>query len=88
MGTKFCQVRAGRITYPMTLITDTDSLARFCRAARDHPYVTVDTEFMRERTYYSILCLVQLAARTSTKLHHLLGVSRHALSALARLSRS
>jgi len=45
----------------MTLIKDTDSLARFCEEARKHPYVTVDTEFMRERTYYSILCLVQLA---------------------------
>lgn len=41
-------------------ITETDALARFCRECLDAPYVTVDTEFMRERTYYAQLCLVQL----------------------------
>ncbi len=45
----------------MTPITETDALARFCAEARDFPYVTVDTEFLRERTYYAQLCLVQLA---------------------------
>jgi ribonuclease D len=45
----------------VTPITTTDALARFCAEARDHPYVTVDTEFLRERTYYAQLCLVQLA---------------------------
>ncbi len=45
----------------MPLITTTDALARFCREAADAPYVTVDTEFLRERTYYAQLCLVQLA---------------------------
>ena len=45
----------------MTTITDTDALAAFCAEAAGYPYVTVDTEFLRERTYYAQLCVVQLA---------------------------
>ncbi|MCR9148065.1 MAG: ribonuclease D [Rhodobacteraceae bacterium] len=45
----------------MITITTTDALAEFCAHAAMQPYVTVDTEFLRERSYYSKLCLIQLA---------------------------
>jgi len=45
----------------MITLTTTEELAAFRERAKGKPYVTVDTEFLRERTYYSKLCLVQLA---------------------------
>jgi len=45
-------------------ITSTDALAEFCARAATCDYVTVDTEFLRERSYYSKLCLLQLALPT------------------------
>jgi ribonuclease D len=43
------------------LITDTDALEDFCDRIDGAPFITVDTEFMRESTYYPELCLVQVA---------------------------
>ena len=43
------------------LITDTPTLAALCERLRGETFVTVDTEFMRERTYWPELCVVQLA---------------------------
>jgi ribonuclease D len=43
------------------LITDTAGLAALCERLRQEAFVTVDTEFMRERTYWPELCVVQLA---------------------------
>ena len=46
----------------MDLITTTDQLAAACARAANHPYVTVDTEFLRETTYYPLLCVAQMAS--------------------------
>jgi ribonuclease D len=45
----------------MTSITTTAQLSAFCDQLRDAPFVAVDTEFMRETTYWPKLCLIQAA---------------------------
>ena len=47
----------------MRTLTTTKALSEFCASARECDYVTIDTEFLRERTYYSKLCLIQMAYR-------------------------
>jgi ribonuclease D len=50
-----------RVFPPTTLITDSATLAALCDRLASETFVTVDTEFMRERTYWPELCVVQLA---------------------------
>jgi len=45
----------------MTLITTTNSLSELCNKLKESEYVTVDTEFIREKTYWPDLCLIQIA---------------------------
>lgn len=47
----------------MTLITKSDQLENLCRRWRRAPYLTVDTEFVRTSTFFSNLCLIQVADR-------------------------
>src|SRR5271168_4471143 len=46
----------------MDLITTTPQLASACARLARHPVITVDTEFLRETTYYPLLCVVQMAS--------------------------
>ncbi|HTV87408.1 MAG TPA: ribonuclease D, partial [Stellaceae bacterium] len=45
----------------MNLLADSAELAAFCARQRGAEFITVDTEFMRERTYWPVLCVVQVA---------------------------
>src|ERR1700729_3811824 len=45
----------------MDLITTTAELTAFCDRLAKHRVITVDTEFLRETTYYPLLCVVQMA---------------------------
>ncbi|HEX9522812.1 MAG TPA: ribonuclease D [Reyranella sp.] len=45
----------------MKLISTTEELAAFCKPLAETEFIAVDTEFMRERTYWPKLCLAQVA---------------------------
>ena len=47
----------------MQIITTTEDLSALCARLSAHDFVTVDTEFMRESTYWPKLCLIQIASR-------------------------
>lgn len=46
----------------MPLITDNATLATLCQALKTEEFITVDTEFLRDKTYFPQLCLIQIAS--------------------------
>lgn len=44
----------------MTIIKTSKALAEYCKTLISHDFITVDTEFLREKTYYPTLCLIQV----------------------------
>jgi ribonuclease D len=46
----------------MSLVTNTEELAAICGRLAKHPFVTVDTEFLRETTFWPKVCVIQLAS--------------------------
>jgi ribonuclease D len=48
------------------LVTDSATLANLCTRLASADFITVDTEFMRESTYWPLLCLVQVAGNGKT----------------------
>jgi ribonuclease D len=52
----------------MDPIIDTAELSAFCKRAADSRFVTVDTEFIRDKTYWPRLCLVQIATEDDARI--------------------
>jgi ribonuclease D len=55
-------------TNDIPMITDSESLRAFCAAVSGDAFITVDTEFLRETTYYPKLCLIQIAGADTAAL--------------------
>ena len=50
----------------MSLITTTKELKAFCKELEDESFITVDTEFLRDKTYFPKLCLIQVAGKNTS----------------------
>ena len=61
-GPPATEARKVRDVAVMQPITTTSELAKACARLAEHPFVTVDTEFLRESTYYPVLCVAQMAS--------------------------
>ena len=53
---------SARLSVAMDVVTTSKELAEVCARMARHPFVTVDTEFLRETTYYPLLCVAQMAS--------------------------
>src|SRR6202162_4835220 len=53
---------AAAVSHSTHPITTTSELAAACKRMAAHPFVTIDTEFLRETTYYPLLCVAQMAS--------------------------
>jgi ribonuclease D len=52
---------SARLPVAMNVVATSNELAAVCSRMARHPFVTVDTEFLRETTYYPLLCVAQMA---------------------------